>query len=131
MRNKIVIACLAIIIPGFLFLITGCESTSPLTAQQASHPTDKVDASGLFMEHCETCHSRDGRAQTFRGRLVGAQNLTDPKWQTNTTDDLIINTIEKGSKAMPAFEKKLSSSEIHALAAYVRSFKPVPQEAPR
>ncbi|MGB7767509.1 MAG: cytochrome c [Verrucomicrobiia bacterium] len=109
---------------GLAFLISGCASTGPLTAQQANYPKDQVDARGLFTENCVVCHGQNGRARTFHGWLVGAQNLTNAKWQADTTDGQIVNAIKTGPSVMPAFGKKLSPSEIEALAAYVRAFKP-------
>ena len=101
----------------------GCASRGPLTVEEATYPASKVVAKGLFEENCARCHGTNGRAHTFHGRLVGAQNLTDAKWQSETTDAQIINAIKTGPGVMPAFEKKLSESEIDALAAYVRTFK--------
>jgi mono/diheme cytochrome c family protein len=124
MKNKTILACLLMAISGVLFLISGCASTGPLTAQQVNYPANKVDARGLFAENCTTCHGKDGRARTFHGWLVGAQNLIDAKWQADTTDGQILNAIKTGPSVMPAFEKKLSPAEIEALATYVRSFKP-------
>jgi cbb3-type cytochrome c oxidase subunit III len=124
MKNKTILACLLMAILGVSFLISGCASPGPLTVQQANDPADKVDARGLFVENCVVCHGQDGRAHTFHGWLVGAQNLTDAKWQTDTTDGQIINAIKTGPSVMPAFGKKMSPSEIEALATYVRSFKP-------
>ena len=95
-----------------------------LDRQQANYPPDQVDARGLFVENCVVCHGQNGRAQTFHGWLVGAQNLTNAKWQADTTDGEIIHAIKTGPSVMPAFGKKLSPSEIEALATYVRSFKP-------
>ena len=123
MKGRIIIPCLLVIIPGIL-LISGCASPGPLTVQQANYPADKVDARGLFAENCVVCHGQNGRARTFHGWLVGAQNLTDAKWQADTTDGEIVHAIKTGPSVMPAFEKKLSPSEIEALAGYVRSFKP-------
>ena len=122
MKTKIAALCLLILIPGFPFLITGCASPGPLAVQQANYPADKVDARGLFVENCAVCHGKNGRAHTFHGWLVGAQNLTDAKFQANTTDQEIIKAIKTGPSVMPAFEKKMSPSEIDALATYVRSF---------
>ncbi|MGA9780489.1 MAG: c-type cytochrome [Limisphaerales bacterium] len=106
------------------WVVAGCASTCRLTVQQANYPADKIDARGLFTENCITCHGKNGRAHTFHGWLVGAQNLTDAKWQAGTTDGQILNAIKTGPSVMPAFEKKLSPSEIEALAMYVRTFKP-------
>ena len=40
-------------------------------------------------------------------------------------DGEIIHAIKTGPSVMPSFGKKLSPSEIDALAKYVRTFKPV------
>ena len=95
----------------------------PATATAASDkPT--IDVRQLFLGKCATCHGKDGRAHTFKGRLRGAQDLTDPIWQDSTTVERVadIITIGKGS-LMPAFGKKLSADEIAALAGYVRQMK--------
>jgi mono/diheme cytochrome c family protein len=109
--------------------IAGCASTGPLAAKEANFPAHKVNARNLFVENCATCHGKNGRAHTFHGWLVGAQNFTDPQWQEDTTDDEIIHAIKTGPSVMPAFGKKLSPSEIQALATYVRTFKPAPQDS--
>jgi mono/diheme cytochrome c family protein len=113
----------ALVTAGIVGMISGCASTKPLATQEANYPKDKVDARGLFTENCATCHGNNGRARTLHGWLVGAQNLTSPKWQSDTTDAEINHAIKTGPGAMPAFEKKLSPSEIEALAAYVRTFR--------
>jgi mono/diheme cytochrome c family protein len=124
MKSKTTLAGLPVAISGILLLASGCASPGPLTVQQANYPPDRVDARGLFAENCVVCHGQNGRARTFHGWLVGAQNLTDAKWQADTTDGQILNAIKTGPSVMPAFGKKLSPSEIDALARYVRSFKP-------
>ena len=124
MKNKTIVVCLLMSISGFLFLISGCASTGPLTAQQANYPADKIDARGLFTENCATCHGQNGRAHTFHGLLAGAQNFTSLEWQVATTDKQIVHAINAGPGVMPAFEGKLSPSEIEALAKYVRTFRP-------
>ncbi|HEY5043958.1 MAG TPA: cytochrome c [Verrucomicrobiae bacterium] len=122
MRNGIVISWLPAI--GLAWLVSGCASTPSLAVQQAGYPQDKVDARGLFTENCATCHGQDGRARTFHGWLVGAQNFTNARWQKDTSDADFIHAINTGPHMMPAFHKKLSVAEIAALAAYVRTFKP-------
>ena len=124
MKTRITIFGLLTAVSGFSLLLAGCSSTPSLAVRQASYPKDQVDAPGLFAENCATCHGRDGRAGTFHGWILGAQNFTDARWQTKTSDDEIIRAIQTGPKAMPAFQKKLSTAEIEALAAYVRTFKP-------
>ena len=122
MRRQTTVAVLAVFI-GFSLFIWGCASKGPITVKEANYPVAQVDARGLFHENCAICHGKNGRAHTFHGRLVGAQNLTDPEWQSETSHSEIVHAIKTGPGAMPAFEKKLSPSEIDALAVYVRSFK--------
>ena len=105
-------------------LACGCASTKPLALHQAALSKEQVDARGLFTENCATCHGQDGRAKTFHGWLVSAQNFTSTRWQTDTTDAEIVKAIKTGPWVMPAFEKQLSAAEIAALADYVRTFKP-------
>ena len=112
------------LLAGILGFAVGCQSKPPLAAREAGYPQDKVEARALFAESCVKCHGVDGRAKTFRGWLLGAQNFTDPIWQGTTTDDEITKAIRTGPKAMPAFGHKLSVAEIAALAAFVRTFKP-------
>jgi mono/diheme cytochrome c family protein len=97
-----------------------------LTVQQAKYPVVQVDARGLFLENCIVCHGKNGRAHTFHGWLVGAQNLTRADFQSETSDAQIIHAITTGPGVMPAFGKKLSAAEIQALARYVRTFKQMP-----
>jgi mono/diheme cytochrome c family protein len=118
--------CRLMLIPGILIFGFGCQSKPALAIREASYPKDQVDARALFAESCAKCHGIDGRAKTFRGRLLDARNFTNAKWQTASTDPEIASAIKTGPKMMPAFGGKLSQSEIEALVAYVRSFKPVP-----
>jgi mono/diheme cytochrome c family protein len=125
MKNGIAMLCLLMVSSGLAWLGSGCASTNTLAAQQAGYPKDKVDARGLFAENCVVCHGKNGRARTIHGWLFGAQNFTVARWQADTSDEEIIHAIKTGPRVMPAFQKKLSETEIEALAAFVRTFKPV------
>ena len=125
LTGKICAVCLLILVPGLLLLISGCASPGPLAVKQAGYPADKVDAGGLFVENCAVCHGQNGRAHGFHGIFLGAQNLTDADWQMRTTDEEIVHAIQTGPGLMPAFDEKLSLSEIEAMAKYVRTLKPV------
>ena len=112
-----------VLVAGMATLLAGCASPGPLARQEAGYPKERVDARGLFLENCATCHGKDGRARTFHGRLLGAQNFTDAKWRAETTEAEIVPAIQTGPGLMPAFGKKLSAAEIQALAAYVQTFR--------
>jgi cbb3-type cytochrome c oxidase subunit III len=85
-------------------------------------PLQAADArSENFQTHCSVCHGDDGKGQTEEGRKKKARDLTNAKWQDSIDDTRIVRSITKGHAEMPAFGKKLTESEIKALAAEVRS----------
>lgn len=118
-------AIVTVVAAGLVGLVSGCASTHTLALQEADFPKEKVDAKGLFAENCATCHGLNGRARTFHGWILGAQNFTDAQWQADTSAAEIVDAIKTGPGFMPAFEKKLSGAEIESLATFVRTFKPV------
>jgi len=122
-RGKIHVTCRLVLIPALSLLLAGCASPGPLAVKEADYPADKVNAPALFMENCAICHGENGRAHTFHGIMVGAQNLTDADWQMETMDEQIVHAIQTGPGLMPAFDQKLSQSEIDALARYVRTLR--------
>lgn len=91
--------------------------------QSEKAPEQVGEGAALFNRHCAKCHGRDGRAKRFRGMMLGARNLTDPKWQEEATDERIAAAIRKGPGPMPSFAEKLSEAEIDTLVAYVRQFR--------
>jgi len=111
-----------ICISACAMLAAGCASTGKLAKEQAGLPKDQVDARGLYVETCARCHGQDGRAKTFHGRIIGAQDFTDAKWRADTSNEDIVHAIKNGQDKMPAFGDKLSDSEIAALADYVKTF---------
>ena len=100
-------------------------STRP--ARTAAHANSAapaaVDAKAIFDSKCAKCHGKDGRAKTFRGKLIHARDLTDAGWQSNVTDERLFNSVSNGKGKMPDFKKSLSEDQIDALVAYVRSLK--------
>ena len=83
----------------------------------------EVDGQQLFRQHCAKCHAADGRANTLRGWLFFAQNLSKAKWQDNTSDDDILEAIQEGPGAMPGYAEKLSEAEQLALVQAVRDLR--------
>jgi mono/diheme cytochrome c family protein len=81
----------------------------------------------LFNRNCARCHGADGRGDTPLGHRYKAPDFTDAEWWKKNVG--ISNTrtlrsiVTRGKAGMPAFGKKLSSSEINLLVNRVRSFK--------
>lgn len=78
-------------------------------------------AATSYAKYCVTCHGRDGRSKTSKGRRNHARNLADADWQGAVSDERVFNSIANGRGKMPAFSKKMSDAEIDALVSYVRA----------
>ena len=79
-----------------------------------------------FARYCVSCHGRDGRSQTSKGKYSHARNLTDAKWQDDVTDERIYNSIMNGRNVrgnMPAFHNKLKDKDAESLVDLVRRFR--------
>jgi len=107
----------AILLTGLLVLATLGLARSA----QAGNPA--ASGAETYAKQCATCHGKDGRAKTFKGKLTKARNLTDAEWQDRVSDERIYNVIANGKGKMPAFSKKLSDADINSLAEYVRKLK--------
>jgi mono/diheme cytochrome c family protein len=83
----------------------------------------EVDGQQLYRQHCVKCHAADGRANTMRGWLFFAQNLSKAKWQDNSSDSDILETIQDGPGVMPSYADKLSEAEQLALVQAVRDLR--------
>lgn len=110
----ILLAAFAISYPSLLAATSLTTNAGPIPA---------VNAAQLFAKQCASCHGKDGRAKTIKGKLKHARNLTDAEWQEKVSDERIFNSITNGKEKMPAYGKKLSQEQIEALVTYVRAFK--------
>jgi cytochrome c6 len=104
-----------------LALVLGASAAACSRPSPAADRTP-VDASGLFAQACAKCHADAGT-----GGLPMAVNgprptdLTSAEWQRSRSDVEIIAAIRDGRGAMPPFQDVLSSPQIDALGAYVRT----------
>ncbi len=82
-----------------------------------------------WQQNCTQCHGKLGRGDGPRGPMVKATNLSDPAWQTATSDEQIARTIKQGKGAMPPFN--LPDVTIAKLVKLVRmmNIARLPQEA--
>ena len=113
MKSKVWLAILLFVMlaASFVFVVAA-ERISPA-----------ADARSSYNGKCASCHGRDGRGKSFRGRLSHARDLTDANWQNDVSDERIFNSISNGRGKMPGFKKSLSENEIEALVVYVRRLR--------
>ena len=113
-RNRLVRAVALMMCTG----VGACSRSAPAAERAA------IDAPALFSQACARCHGADGT-----GGLPSVANgprptdLTAAEWQQTRSDADLAAAIRSGRGAMPPFEDVLTSDQIAALAAYVRTLK--------
>jgi len=83
-------------------------------------------AAQLYSRYCVSCHGRNGRSQTSKGKFSHARDLTDANWQDDVTDERIFNSIMNGRNVrgnMPGFKDKLNEKDVESLIGMVRGFR--------
>jgi mono/diheme cytochrome c family protein len=112
---------ISVLLAGFVASAAGSNVELQNNASGESHSA----ALAIYAKRCASCHGKDGRANTFKGKLRSARNLTDPQWQADVSDERIFNSITNGRGKMPRYGKKLSEAEINSLVSYVRGLKKI------
>ncbi len=80
------------------------------------------NGAALFHSNCQVCHGADGTGNTQIGHALKVANLHSAA-VVKLSNAEIANTIRNGKSPMPAFGSKLSSPQINALVAYVRTLQ--------
>ncbi|MGZ8842240.1 MAG: c-type cytochrome [Pyrinomonadaceae bacterium] len=97
---------------------------SPVQPKSKSR-TARVD--DLFRTNCARCHGADGRGDTPLGQTYKSPDFTDDEWWRKHSDITstrsLISIVTHGKGGMPAFGKKLKSSDIKLLVNHVRRFR--------
>src|SRR5438094_133509 len=56
------------------------------------------DAKAIYEKDCAKCHGADGKGDTKMGKKLGAKDYTDPKVQTELTDEAAFKATKEGLK---------------------------------
>ena len=94
------------------------QSFATLGTAAVSEGKQAASTASLFLSNCARCHGPDGRGQTEQGRKYDVPDLVEEAKHHSVSK--LAKTITNGKEDMPAFGKKLTKSQINALAAYVR-----------
>ncbi len=80
------------------------------------------DGAALYKAKCTMCHGADGAGQTPTGKAMKLKDLRADEVQKQT--DLELTKVIAGGKGkMPAYGKQLSTADIQAVIAHVRTLK--------
>ena len=118
MKHALLPFALALTTMGVVASATGLKEP-----QNSSPSTSPSTPAAIYSRRCASCHGKDGRADTVKGKLRSARNLTDPQWQAEVSDERIFNSIMNGKGKMPSYGKKITEAEINSLVSYVRGLK--------
>src|SRR5687768_4219809 len=113
-----------IVMISVLFVVTvlmGYSKNYPVSSADKPEAVYQRGGAEIFDSYCARCHGADGRAQTTKGKRVGATNFTSPKWKPNEAKGIRVITNGKGE--MPDFKSILSAEEVKSVWNYVRKFK--------
>lgn len=86
----------------------------------------KRSGAGLdaYAQRCVGCHGVYGRPPTPPPAGGATHDLSDPAFQSATSDETLAILVRHGREGMPALKPALPASEAAAVAAYVRLFSP-------
>lgn len=107
---------------GFVFL------GAPTPTATAGGDADKASEL-LWRKKCASCHGRDGKGQTKKGKKAKVEDMTTAKWQKEVTDERMIKSMTDGIDRVQDGVKqemkpsKLSPAEMQSLVKYMRAFK--------
>ena len=89
-----------------------------LSLSGSPHNEIKAFSGKAKFSACAACHGLDGKGN----KALGAPNLTDAYWLHGWGEAAIVSAIKNGkNNVMPAQSPKLSTQQIHVVAAYVLS----------
>jgi mono/diheme cytochrome c family protein len=92
---------------------------------------DAKKAERMWKSKCQSCHGKDGKGQTDKGKKMQVKDLSAAAWQAKVTDDELKKAIKEGTKTEKDGVKKemdayadLTDEQLADLIAYVRALKP-------
>ncbi len=77
-------------------------------------------AETVYKAKCASCHGADGKGATPAGKATKARDFASEEVKKET-DAEWTEIIVKGKNKMPAYDKKLTESEVKDVVAYIRS----------
>lgn len=89
-------------------------NTFAVRTAAASSNAESVSSRSLYNIHCASCHGRDGRSNTTKGRETDADDITGGISTAKT-----IRVVTNGRGDMPSFKRKLTAAQISSIARYV------------
>jgi mono/diheme cytochrome c family protein len=109
-------------------VVTVCSAALLLASTALAEKPDKK-TERLWASKCASCHGKDGKGQTDKGKQMKVSDYSSADWQKKIKDEDIKKAINDGVKKekdgakqeMDAYSKELKPDQIDALVGMVRS----------
>ncbi len=106
-------------------LITLAAVALSFNAQEADKKIER-----MFGSKCGSCHGKDGKAQTEKGKKMAMRDIASADFQ-KLTDAEMTKAINEGVKKekdgvkqeMDGYQEEIKAPEVEALVKYLREFK--------
>ena len=110
-----------------IIFFTLSDNSSAVSAQRRNTKSNAAIVGDLYKTNCARCHGADGSGDTPLGQQYNAPDFTSPDWwhqhKDSTKRGKMLSTVANGKGDMPAFDKKLTRSQIELLVDYVRRLR--------
>lgn len=93
-----------------------------LIASMAVPALAQSNGKQIYASHCAMCHGQDGLAATPVAKMMNVPSFKSPAAMKHTEAQLSEIT-ENGKGKMPEFKGKLTSAQIHDVAAYIHELQ--------
>ena len=125
-----ILSRLAILVVALAMFVTACSKTEPTTVTPKASPTAGVASPTpdefaavrvIYVKDCVSCHGETGKGGPTKvdGKTVKVPPL-DSGHALNHSDKDFTTQIGEGGDGMPAFEKKMSPTEIADMIKFIR-----------
>lgn len=81
---------------------------------------DAANGEKVYKAKCASCHGPDGKGETAAGKATRARDLCSAEVKKET-DAGWTEIIVKGKNKMPAYDKKITETDVKDVIAYMRS----------
>jgi len=81
---------------------------------------DVANGQKAYTAKCASCHGPDGKGQTAAGKTTKVRDFSLDEVKKES-DAVWTEIVVKGKNKMPAYDKKLSDTEVKDVVAYIRT----------
>ena len=98
------------------------NSATILLAAALASPVFAQSGADTYKTKCAMCHGPDGTAATPMGKMMKIPSFKSPE-VVKASEASLVAVTKGGKEKMPAYNGKLTNSQINDIVAYVRTLQ--------